>query len=349
MTDDAADLFMTPQDKLARAATRAKKAGDWAAAIDALRQRKAILGVRCADTRLPKYLQQAGRFDEAMAEIDWLAAGSMAWAREQFAYMSATWQQWQRARHLASVHAAAALICKRAGRKDLQEMHQARAGSYSAIAARLEPFAQAESAALEQQQKQRAQQRLAEQTERALAGAEQFSPAFDWVWRELVYPPAQRQALFEAVLIYLYDGIERRIKALRAVWPAGAAWPSGHSYLQQRAQQELQEEGEWQDGDAPPQVTERELFVLLLNRFLRADLRVQRNAQLREWFANDELRRKTPFIVMNQDLSDAEHHALCGRGSNVLLPVEEGLRLMEELTCAHPACRCTFDAIRGKP
>lgn len=176
---------------------------------------------------------------------------------------------------------------------------------------------------------------------------EEFRPGFDWVARELVLPEGGREAIFEAVSESLYDGLDRRLKLLRAAWPDGAQWPSGHAYLQELLRQELEDDDEWQDGDEFPDVSERELLKLLLSRFSHVAQRLYRNAQVHEYYADPWCRKQRPFIMMNR--AQLEEQVPCGRGGNVLLDIAEGLRLMEELTCQHPACRCTFDPAKGKP
>lgn len=142
--------------QLDRQATACKKAGDWDGAIAALYQRKALLGVQWTDTKLAKYLQQAGRLDEALAEVQWLVEHSQAWAAACFAHQSASVMQCQRAGYLVRVYGDAVLICKRAKRADLQAQYQQRQDAYNQIRDRLEPLAQAD------------RQRLAKGWERAV-------------------------------------------------------------------------------------------------------------------------------------------------------------------------------------
>lgn len=174
---------------------------------------------------------------------------------------------------------------------------------------------------------------------------DQFRPGFDWVYRELNFPNDQREALFNAVYLNLYDGLERRLKAIRSVWPVEASWPSGHSFLQEQLREELEDDDEWTAGDPLPDVPNRDLFRLLLGRFTQISQRIYRNAQVHDWFSDQSSRKRRPAIVMNRD--PMEEHAWCGRGTNVILSAEEGLKLMEQLACEHPACRCTFDPSRG--
>lgn len=175
--------------------------------------------------------------------------------------------------------------------------------------------------------------------------ADQFRPGFVWVADDLELPDDHREAVFSAVYDSLYEGMERRLKALRSAWPGGSQWPSGHAYLRETLRQELEDEDEWQEGDPLPEVPERDLLRLLLIRFSHVAQRIFRNQQIREAYAEEFFRRRHPFIVMNRE--PREEHALCGRGSNVKLPVEEGLRLMDQLVCPHPACCCTFDPAKA--
>lgn len=170
---------------------------------------------------------------------------------------------------------------------------------------------------------------------------DEFRPGFDWVTHELVLPVERREAVFSAVHDSLYEGMDRRLKALRSALAEGTQWPSGHAYLQETLRQDLEDEDEWQEGDPMPEVRERDLLGLLLMRFSHVAQRLFRNQQIREAYAEEYFRRKHPFIVMNREPRD--EHALCGRGSNTKLPVEEGLLLMDQLACSHPACCCTFD------
>ena len=139
-----ADICQSEEYQLDRRATALRRAGDWDGAIAALRQRKALLGLQWDNDKLAKYLQRAGRFDEALAEIDWLLEHSQARARELFGHQPVSLQQSQHAGYCARLHAGAALICKREGRADLQGQHHRLAERYGAIWQRLEPIARAD-------------------------------------------------------------------------------------------------------------------------------------------------------------------------------------------------------------
>ena len=53
-----------------------KKAKDWSGAANALHQQKRLLGRYWTNIELAKVLQHAGRFDEALSEIEWLLVHS---------------------------------------------------------------------------------------------------------------------------------------------------------------------------------------------------------------------------------------------------------------------------------
>lgn len=126
--------FGSPEYELDKEATALKKAGDLAAAVEALQRRKGIFGVEWSDTKLAKYLQAAGRFDEAMAEVDWLLNNSQARAARLFGHQPVNLRQGQHAMHCSQVLKASALICKREGRHDLSALHQEKSEKYLRVA-----------------------------------------------------------------------------------------------------------------------------------------------------------------------------------------------------------------------
>lgn len=130
--------------RLNKQATALKKAGDMPGAIAALRRVKTLEGELYQETRLAKFLQQAGQVDAALVEIQWLLDHSQAWAQALFGHQPASVIQCQRAGWCSRIHADAALICKRAKRADLQAQHEALQERYGAIARRLRPVADTE-------------------------------------------------------------------------------------------------------------------------------------------------------------------------------------------------------------
>lgn len=138
----------TEEHQLNREATRLKKAGDIDGAIDALYERKALMAIEYRDDKLAKYLQAAGRFDEAMEEIDWLLETCQAYCLAMFAHQPTSVIQSQRCHHMAKIHAAAVLICKREKRPDMQAQHETQKNKYQTLREKLQPIAKNDQAQL---------------------------------------------------------------------------------------------------------------------------------------------------------------------------------------------------------
>jgi len=139
-----AEIIESEQYQLDRQATACKRSGDWPGAISALRRRKELLGVQYDDSKLAKYLQAAGHFEDALAEIKWLIDNSHARVNELLSHQPPTVRLLQHAIHTAQVYSAAALICKREKRPDLEAGYQALSRQYLALRERLEPLARAD-------------------------------------------------------------------------------------------------------------------------------------------------------------------------------------------------------------
>jgi len=137
ISDGGVNVMATEEYQLDRQATALRRAGDWDGAIAALRRRKAILGVEWVDDKLAMYLQRAGRFDEAMAEIQWLLDNSQAWAQAAFGHQPASVRLRQRTQRRGQFHGAAALICKREKRLDLQADHERQRDACFALAQKI--------------------------------------------------------------------------------------------------------------------------------------------------------------------------------------------------------------------
>lgn len=133
---------------LEKQATALKKEGDWDGAIALLRKAKALHGSLYQSTRLAKFLEQAGHFEEAMQEVQWLVEHSQQWAKAMFAHQPAAVLQRQRVGWLIRVHGDAALICKRAKRPDLQAEQEQKKAAYAQLLEKLKPVALSERAAL---------------------------------------------------------------------------------------------------------------------------------------------------------------------------------------------------------
>jgi len=135
-------IIESEEYQLERQATAHKQAGDWAGAITCLMRAQAIRGPLHADTRLAKYLQQAGLFDEAMQEIQDLIDGGFAWAEGNFGHQPPSVRRRQQAGWLARLHQDAALICRREKQKDRQAHHEAEAERWRKTRDLIEPVAE---------------------------------------------------------------------------------------------------------------------------------------------------------------------------------------------------------------
>lgn len=140
--------FGSEEYQLDRDATAMKKAGDWDGAIAALRQRKALMGVQWQEDKLAKYLQAAGRFDEAMTEIQWLLANTHACAQAGLSHQPASVLLLQRTIKRGQIHGNAALICKRAKAFQLQAEHERERDACWSLVEKIKPVAEADKAAL---------------------------------------------------------------------------------------------------------------------------------------------------------------------------------------------------------
>jgi hypothetical protein len=129
---------------LNRDATQARRSGDLERAVALLRQAKAHRGDLYEETRLAKYLQKAGALDEALAEIQWLRDRSAAWAKEMFGHQPPAVRLLAQVRRQAALEAAAALICKRSGRPDLEAAYRRQFEVYAGIRDRMTPVARAD-------------------------------------------------------------------------------------------------------------------------------------------------------------------------------------------------------------
>lgn len=142
------DIVESEQYQLDRKATVCKKAGDWDGAIAALRTRKALMGTQYQDEKLAKYLQSAGRFDESLAEIQWLLDNTHAWAQALFSHQPASVLLAQRTSRRSQIHRHAALICKRAKDHTLQAYHEREQDAASGLLAKIQQVAEADMKAL---------------------------------------------------------------------------------------------------------------------------------------------------------------------------------------------------------
>lgn len=165
--------------------------------------------------------------------------------------------------------------------------------------------------------------------------------AFNWVMREVVMDTANRASFYKAVSESSNMGNQQAIKLLKPAWPATAAWPSGHSFIQNETIAAWSEDGEWKQGDALPEVSTKELLSLLRQRILRVQQRLFRTVQITELLADTETHARYTHIEMNRFLDPVDDY--CGHGVRVMLCIPEGIARMQQPACPHPACSCTFD------
>lgn len=138
-------IYINPRIKeigdLNKQATALKASGQIEAAIECLYTIKTMIGEDYEDTRLAKFLQHAGRVDEALAEIDWLLARVDIWAKRLFGHQPASVARAQAASKRSRIHKDAALICKRAKLDTKQARHEELAQQWHDKWALLNPVA----------------------------------------------------------------------------------------------------------------------------------------------------------------------------------------------------------------
>ncbi len=125
--------------ELNRQATQVK-AHSYDDAVALLYEAKAIKGDYYDETRLAKFLQHAGRLDDALAEIQWLV-DRVPVRLAQWQFDSAVHKQRLRANMLAGIYDAAILICERAEREDLCIEYTARRDAYASLSDKLDALA----------------------------------------------------------------------------------------------------------------------------------------------------------------------------------------------------------------
>lgn len=133
--------------RLNKDATAAKQRGDWREAIRLLRTAKQRQGPMYAETRLAKFLQQAGLFDEAIEEIEWLIEHSNHWAETLFGHQPRSVRRSAQASWISRINKDAALICKRAKDAARQKHHEREHERWLAVHRKLNETAQKEKAA----------------------------------------------------------------------------------------------------------------------------------------------------------------------------------------------------------
>lgn len=144
----------TPEERavadLHREATRHKQAKDWAAAIACLQRAQALMRTHelsnTVETwlRLPLFLQQAGRFEEAMAEFGLLLEEAKPLIARDHAHATANVRRSLLASHLARIHDKMRVACKREKLFEQAAHHEHLAEQQWAVHAKLRPLIDAE-------------------------------------------------------------------------------------------------------------------------------------------------------------------------------------------------------------
>lgn len=133
--------------RLSREATEAKKANDWDRAIDCLRQIKERVlanGDFPSCTRLPLFLQQAGRFDEAMEEFNLLIHQTKPRIDREFSHALPYARRSVVASSLMRIYDKMRLACQREKRHDDADRYARLYEQHHALWVKLKPFALAE-------------------------------------------------------------------------------------------------------------------------------------------------------------------------------------------------------------
>tara|TARA_R110002049_G_scaffold83938_12_gene213711 strand:- start:1785 stop:2408 length:624 start_codon:yes stop_codon:yes gene_type:complete len=129
--------------ELNKQATAAKRARDMPRAVELLQEAKALYGDDYEDTRLAKFLQQAGRFDDAMTEIQWLIDTLHGRIERHLSHQPRVTRRASQAGYMSRIHRDAVMICKRAKETELQSHHGAEQLRWTNLAHKLWPLSEA--------------------------------------------------------------------------------------------------------------------------------------------------------------------------------------------------------------
>lgn len=129
--------------RLNREATAAKKAKDWTRAVECLRQTVAKTG-ETSSLRLALFLQQAGRFDEAMTEFNQLIEDARPRAEREFSHLGPYGKRAVVASELMRIYDKMRLACQRQKLPDQVERYAKLYDQQHSILQKLRPLAQAE-------------------------------------------------------------------------------------------------------------------------------------------------------------------------------------------------------------
>jgi len=164
--------------------------------------------------------------------------------------------------------------------------------------------------------------------------------SFHWVFQEITLPSDQaKKALLSTWLRFENSGYSAAVRALNAVWPVGASWPSGERYLRPLGWRPASEVDDDDSYDGP------ELMELLYGRLSQVCQRMYRDPQVRRCIdpeSPNRVKQYTEVIINRYGLLSKDEDP-CGYGPDVHLSIAQGLQLMSTPAHQHPACRCTVD------
>lgn len=129
--------------RLNREATNAKKIKDWDRAIECLRLAVARTG-SVSSLRLALFLQQAGRFDEAMMEFEMLLQDTKPRVEKELAHAGPYARRSAVASNLMRIYDKMRLACQRQKLPELAAQYGKLHDQHWAIHQKLRPLAQAE-------------------------------------------------------------------------------------------------------------------------------------------------------------------------------------------------------------
>ncbi|MDD5028502.1 MAG: hypothetical protein PHH58_03215 [Rhodoferax sp.] len=172
------------------------------------------------------------------------------------------------------------------------------------------------------------------------------SPArsFDFVFSDVLVPSDQtREALRTTWLKVVNMGHAAGVRALRAVWPAGASWPSGEDYLHTLGwRPDTDFDGDDEAADAySDDYDGPELMDLLFWRLSHINLRLYRDAQVLRVIDPASPNKDNYFTHVVVQRYDFDGNAPCGTGE-AILTIDEAIPLLRQHAHSHPACGCIF-------
>jgi len=129
---------------LNRRATAARDEKNWDKAIGLLQQAKRHEGQGYRDTRLAMYLQQGGRFEEAMREFEWLLSTVPYHCDMSSAPMTDAFRNYSIALEHTNIHNKIRIAASRENRADLVSKHLELCQQYQDTVDKLKPVIERE-------------------------------------------------------------------------------------------------------------------------------------------------------------------------------------------------------------